>query len=141
MYDLELPDFADKVAQRREAARKTLRPASNEELQALGRELFPDGTHPWATTFSQFVEDHKAESALRGETFEMIGLFTTRVQIAASGTKESAKPMPLVYWIKPRSRSFPKSCPKLGISDGDTKAHAFRELSRIPFHRSPLQPK
>jgi hypothetical protein len=35
MYDLELPDFADKVAQRREAARKTLRPASNEELQAL----------------------------------------------------------------------------------------------------------
>ena len=73
MYDLELPDFADKVAQRREAARKTLRPASNEELQALGGELFPDGTHPWATTFSQFVEEHKAEPAVRGETFERIG--------------------------------------------------------------------
>ena len=72
MYDLELPDFADKVAQRREAARKTLRPASNEELQALGGELFPDGTHPWAATFSQFVEEHKTEPAFRGEASEGI---------------------------------------------------------------------
>jgi|SRR5215469_1925281 len=83
MYPLESPDFADNiypspsdfaetVVQRKEAARKTLRPTSNEELHALSRELFPDGTHPWAATFSQFIEEHKAEPALRGETFERI---------------------------------------------------------------------
>jgi hypothetical protein len=66
-------DFAEKLTQRKEAARQTLRPTSNEELHALGQQLFPDGTHPWAATFSQFVEEHKAEPALRGETFEGIG--------------------------------------------------------------------
>jgi hypothetical protein len=71
MYPLE-PDFAEKIAERKKAARQTIRPTSNEELLALGRELFPDGSHPWAETFSQFVEEHKAEPALRGETFEGI---------------------------------------------------------------------
>ena len=65
--------FAEKLIQRKEAARKTLRPTSNEELHTLGHELFPDGSHPWAATFSQFVEEHKAEPAFRGETFEGIG--------------------------------------------------------------------
>lgn len=68
-----MSSFAEKLIQRKEAARKTLRPTSNEELHALAHELFPDGTHPWAATFSQFVEQHKAEPALRGETFEGIG--------------------------------------------------------------------
>ena len=68
-----MSSFAEKLAQRKEAARKTLRPASEAELHALGHELFPDGTHPWAATFSQFIEEHKAEPALRGETFEGIG--------------------------------------------------------------------
>jgi hypothetical protein len=68
-----LPDFAESLAQRKEAARKTLRPTSNEELHALGHQLFPDGTHPWATTFADFIEEHKAEPAFRGETFEGIG--------------------------------------------------------------------
>ena len=49
-----------------------MRPASNEELLALGRQLFPDGSHPWATTFSEFIQEHKAEPALRGETCEGI---------------------------------------------------------------------
>jgi hypothetical protein len=66
-------DFAELSTQRKEAARQTLRPTSNEELLALCQQLFPDGTHPWAVTFSQFVEEHKAEPALRGETFERIG--------------------------------------------------------------------
>ena len=72
MYTSESPDFAEKLRQRKEAARKTLRRTSTEELHALGHELFPDGTHPWAVTFSQFVEEHKAEPAVRGETFEGI---------------------------------------------------------------------
>jgi hypothetical protein len=73
MYSFKLTSFAEKLVQRKEAARQTMRPTSNEELQALGHELFPDGTHPWAATFSQFVEEHKAEPAVRGETFEGAG--------------------------------------------------------------------
>jgi hypothetical protein len=72
MDPLESTDFAEKLTHRKEAARQTLRPTSNEELHALGQQLFPGGTHPWAETFSQFVEEHKAEPALRGETFEGI---------------------------------------------------------------------
>ena len=60
-------DYAIKLIQRKESARRTLRPTSREELEALSHELFPDGTHPWAATFSQFVEEHKTESVFRGE--------------------------------------------------------------------------
>lgn len=72
MYTFKLTNFAEKLVQRKEAARQTMRPTSNEELQALGHELFPDGTHPWAATFSQFVQEH-TESAVRGEASEGIG--------------------------------------------------------------------
>jgi hypothetical protein len=41
-------------------------------LRALVGELFPDGVHPWAVSFSQFIEEHHAEPAVRGETSDGI---------------------------------------------------------------------
>jgi len=64
--------FAERFAQRKESARRTLRDASVAELQALSVELFPDHTHPFARPFSDFIEEHRSESALRGETSDGI---------------------------------------------------------------------
>jgi hypothetical protein len=68
MSPYEPSGFAEKLVQRKESARQTLRKTSCEELRALVRELFPDGTHPWAVSFSRFIEEHHAEPAVRGET-------------------------------------------------------------------------
>jgi hypothetical protein len=68
MIPYEPSGFAEKLNQRKESARRTLREASCEELRALVLELFPDGGHPWAVPFSQFIEEHSSERAVRGET-------------------------------------------------------------------------
>jgi hypothetical protein len=65
-------DFAEQLIQRAESARRTLRQTSSDELRALVRELFPDGTHPWAVEFSKFIDDHSAEPVVRGEASEGI---------------------------------------------------------------------
>ena len=64
----EPPSFAETLARRKESARQTLRTASPQELHALVAELFPDGTHPFAETFSNFIDQHRSETAVRGET-------------------------------------------------------------------------
>ena len=51
---------------------RTLRQASREELCALIAELFPDKTHPFAEPFSRFIEEHRSERAVRGETSDGI---------------------------------------------------------------------
>jgi len=68
MSPYEPSGFAEMLIQRKESARKTLRSISCEELRALVRQLFPDGTHPWAVSFSHFIEEHSSEPAVRGET-------------------------------------------------------------------------
>lgn len=68
MMPYEPSGFKEKLTKRKESARQTLREASCEELRALVLELFPDGTHPWAVPFSQFIEEHRTEPAVRGET-------------------------------------------------------------------------
>ena len=68
----EPTNSAEILARRKESARHTLRTASPEELHALVEELFPDGTHPWAATFSQFIDEHRSERAIRGETSDAI---------------------------------------------------------------------
>src|SRR6266446_2143656 len=68
MSPYEPSGFTEKLIQRKESARQTLRETSCEELRALVLELFPDGTHPWAVSFSRFIEEHQAEPAVRGET-------------------------------------------------------------------------
>jgi hypothetical protein len=72
MIPYEPSGFAEKLTQRKESARQTLREASYEELRALVSELFPDGSHPWAESFSHFIEEHQAEPAVRGETSDGI---------------------------------------------------------------------
>ena len=72
MFPTEPSGFAEMLTQRKESARKTLRETSSEELRALVRELFPDSTHPWAGSFSKFIEEHQGERAVRGETSDGI---------------------------------------------------------------------
>jgi hypothetical protein len=72
MAPFEPSDFTEKLIQRTESARRTLRETSSDELRALVRELFPDGTHPWAAEFSKFIEEHSAEPVVRGEAGEGI---------------------------------------------------------------------
>ena len=68
MNSLQPSDFDEKLVERKESARHTLHQTSSQELQELVRALFPDGTHPWAAEFSKFIEEHRAESPVRGET-------------------------------------------------------------------------
>jgi hypothetical protein len=64
--------FAENLALRKESARGTLRAASREELQTLISELFADTVHPFYEPFSQFIEEHRSETAVRGETSDGI---------------------------------------------------------------------
>jgi hypothetical protein len=68
MNCLQPSDFDEKLLERRESARHTLRKTSSQESHELVRTLFPDGTHPWAAEFSKFIEEHRAESLVRGES-------------------------------------------------------------------------
>src|SRR6516165_5267406 len=68
----EPTSYAERLAERKESARRTLRDASSEELQALVAQLFPDGTHPFAEPFSKFIQEHDHEKAVRGETSDGI---------------------------------------------------------------------
>src|SRR5260370_39962694 len=68
MFPTEPSSFAEVLTQREASARKTLRQISCDELRALVLELFPDKAHPWAAPFSQFIEEHSSEPAVRGET-------------------------------------------------------------------------
>jgi hypothetical protein len=60
--------FAENLALRKDSARQTLRQASIEELRALVTQLFSDTVHPFSEPFSQFIEEHRSETAVRGET-------------------------------------------------------------------------
>jgi hypothetical protein len=65
-------NFAATLSGRKESARRTLRQVSIEELRALSMELFADRAHPFAEPFSQFIEEHRSETAVRGETSDGI---------------------------------------------------------------------
>ena len=69
----EPPSFSETLAQRKEAARNTLRRASSPELHALITEFFPDGTGPFAEAFTNFIDEHRSETAVRGETSDGVG--------------------------------------------------------------------
>jgi hypothetical protein len=64
---------AELLARRKASARHTLRTASPEELHALVKEVFPDGTSPFAELFSNFIDEHRSETAVRGETSGGVG--------------------------------------------------------------------
>ncbi len=49
------------MAARKAMVRKTIRPASIEELKALGEELFPVLPDPWADKYHAFLAEHKRD--------------------------------------------------------------------------------
>ena len=68
----EPENSAELLARRKESARHTLQTVSPEELHALVKELFPDGTSPFAGAFWDFIDEHRSETAVRGETSDGI---------------------------------------------------------------------
>jgi len=68
MMTFDLSDLAEKFAERKESARRTLRDVSPKELHDLVLHLFPDTNHPFAEPVTHFVEEHKGERAVCGET-------------------------------------------------------------------------
>ena len=55
-YDDDWP--GNTLDERRAMVRKTIRPATVEELKQLGVKLFPVVTDPWAERFNAFLKDH-----------------------------------------------------------------------------------
>jgi len=96
------PSFSEKLIQRRESVRRTLRKTSPEELRALVRELAPEGTHPWAESFSKLIDEHQAEPAVVVKLPTVPLSFTIRSPTAASGMHTRRKRSSAwVYWEKP----------------------------------------
>ena len=55
-YDDDWPD--NTLETRRAMVRKTIRPATVEELKQLSAKLFPVVTDPWAERFNAFLNEH-----------------------------------------------------------------------------------
>jgi hypothetical protein len=67
------PSFEEILAARKQSAAESLRPTAPEELRKSLDEIFSAGPlHPWLQSFTQFIEDHKDETAYRGETSDGI---------------------------------------------------------------------
>lgn len=55
---------------RRVAIRKSIRPATLEELQQLGEKCFPVVTDPWAERYAQFLKHHPSAKYYRAQSAE-----------------------------------------------------------------------
>lgn len=61
-------DWPDNTMENRRAAvRKTIRPATLEELTELGEKRFPVVTDPWCEQYHDFLKQHAAEKFYRAE--------------------------------------------------------------------------
>lgn len=67
-YDDDWPD--NTMETRRAAIRKTIRPATLEELKLLGETCFPVVTDPWAERFAEFLKHHPSAKYYRAKTTE-----------------------------------------------------------------------
>lgn len=67
-YDDDWPD--NTMENRRLAVRKTIRPATIEELRELGAKCFPLATDPWCERFGEFLKQHESAKYFRAETPE-----------------------------------------------------------------------
>src|SRR3974390_2672197 len=111
MNSLQPPDFAGKLIQRRKCARHTPRQTSRQELHELVRALFRDGTHPWAAEFSKFIERHRTEFLVRGETSDGFGLVYYPRSRCGIWYKYIRKfPGQWDYWDHPTFTRSAKSC-------------------------------
>jgi hypothetical protein len=61
-------DWPDNTMEnRREMVRKTIRPATYEELKTLADKRFPVATDPWCIRFNEFLQSHKTSKFHRAE--------------------------------------------------------------------------
>jgi hypothetical protein len=67
-YDDDWPD--NTMENRRVAVRKTIRPATLDELWELGAKRFPLATDPWCERFGEFLKQHASAKYFRAETYE-----------------------------------------------------------------------
>jgi len=64
-YDEDWPDQT--MENRRVMAKKTIRPATMDELKQLGEERFPIVTDPWCARYNAFLESHADAKFYRAE--------------------------------------------------------------------------
>lgn len=57
----------DTMETRRAMIRKTIRPATHEELKALGEKRFPVASDPWCIRFNEFLQNNKTAKFHRAE--------------------------------------------------------------------------
>ena len=114
--------FAEKLAERKESARQTLRETSCEELRALVLEFFAEGSHPWAVPFSQFIEEHQAEPAVRSETSDGFSFVYYPQANRGMWYEHTGKALGVGMIGPIASGCFPKSSRKLGISNLDEES-------------------
>jgi hypothetical protein len=67
-YDDDWPD--NTMENRRAVVRKTIRPATMEELKQLGAQRFPIATDPWCERFNAFLAEHRNGKFYLAETPE-----------------------------------------------------------------------
>jgi hypothetical protein len=60
----------DNIAQRRAMVRKTIRPATLEELAELGEMRFTIANDPWCEKYFTFLKEHAREKFYRAETHD-----------------------------------------------------------------------
>lgn len=64
-YDDDWPDPT--MENRRVAIRKTIRPATLEELKKLGEKRFPVVTDPWCLRYQEFLQNNQSAQFYRAE--------------------------------------------------------------------------
>lgn len=67
-YDEDWPD--NTMENRRVVVRKTIRPATLDELKQLGEKRFPVVTDPWCDKYNEFLKQNPAAKFYRAETPE-----------------------------------------------------------------------
>ncbi|MEO6848184.1 MAG: hypothetical protein ABI443_11045 [Chthoniobacterales bacterium] len=72
MFD-EPVDFHEMLKARKDSAAETIHEISIDDVRALVDKLFPDVSHPWHEICNKFIDEHKAERILQGETSDGVG--------------------------------------------------------------------
>lgn len=67
-YDDDWPDTTFET--RRQVVRKTIRPATYEELKEIGARRFPIVTDPWCERYNQFLDQHRTAKFYLAKTPE-----------------------------------------------------------------------
>ncbi len=70
--DLEYLDLEARKDAWRKAVEKSVHKMSNDELNALWENLFPDTSHPWSERFRRFIEENAGGAFYHATTIDRI---------------------------------------------------------------------